>query len=74
MSPLTGFLLRNLFLNVIVRPDFVAYRFSNRKNPIFRLNTSLLGATRVYWTIRTPEDFAAAKADGGIPIFEGFEP
>lgn len=74
VSPLTGFLLRNLLLNVIARPDFVAYRFTDRKNPIFRLNTSLLGATRVYWTIRTPEDFAAAKKDGGIPIFEGFEP
>jgi glycerophosphoryl diester phosphodiesterase len=74
VSPLTEFLLRNLMLNVIVRPDFIAYRYNDRKNPIFRLNTSLLGATRVYWTIRTPEDFATAQADGGIPIFEGFEP
>ena len=74
VSPLTGFLLRNLMLNVIARPDFIAYRFTDRKNPIFRLNTSVLGATRVYWTIRTPEEFKAARADSGIPIFEGFEP
>lgn len=72
-APLTRFLLRNLWLNVIARPDFVAYCYKDRKNPFFRFVTSVMGATRVYWTLRDRADHEAALRDRALSIFEGFE-
>lgn len=71
---LTNFALGNLLTNVLCRPHFIAYRFGDRRMPAFRFCTAALGATRVYWTLRSLEEVAEAEKDGGIPIFEGCEP
>lgn len=60
--------------NALGRPDFVAYRFKDRTNPAVRLSCGVLGAHRVYWTIKSAEDLAAAEAEGAVAIFEGFLP
>lgn len=71
---LVDFALSRLLFNVIARPDFVAYRYGDRDIKAFRLCTSVLGATRVYWTLRSRAEYDGALADGGAPIFEGFVP
>ena len=67
-------LLTGLLGNILTVPDFVAYRFSHRKNPGVWLTRNLWGVQGVAWTIKSEEDYDAAVLDGWIPIFEGFRP
>ena len=66
-------LTRQLF-NFATRPDFVAYRFEDRKRLGNRLVKRLWGATRVSWTITSLQDYKTARKEGWVPIFENFEP
>lgn len=68
------FILGNLLMNFLTMPDFVAYRFTHRKNPGVRLARKLWGVQGVAWTIKREEDYDTAVAEGWIPIFEGFRP
>ena len=63
-----------LLSNVVTRPDFVAYRFSDRDNPAVRLSCDVLGGHLVVWTVRSEQDLRAAEAAGAVVIFEGFLP
>ena len=60
--------------NAAGRPDFVAYKFDDRRNPAVRLTCDVLGAHYVGWTIRSQADLDACEAAGGVAIFEGFIP
>ena len=60
--------------NVFARPDFVAYKFADRRTPAADLVVRGLGAKPVYWTIRSPEDLVTCESEGGVGIFEGFVP
>lgn len=60
--------------NFLNRPDFVAYKFADRKRFSNTLIRKLWGAGRVTWTIINEKDFATAKKEGWIPIFENFTP
>lgn len=60
--------------NFLTMPDFVAYRYCDRKNLGNFLARRVWGLTGVSWTIRTPEELAQAQKEGWIPIFEGFQP
>ena len=55
-------------------PDFVAYKFCDRKNIGTFLSRRLWGAQGVSWTLRTREELDTAEKEGWIPIFEGFTP
>ena len=68
------FLMKYNFFNVATRPDFIAYRFADRKNVSNLLCRKLWGLQGVAWTIRTKEDFDTATHEGWIPIFENFKP
>ena len=68
------FLMKYNFFNVATRPDFIAYRFADRKNISNFLCRKLWGLQGVTWTIRSKEDFAAAVEEDWIPIFENFKP
>lgn len=69
------FALTHLLMNFLTQPDFVAYCFSHRAHsPSVALCRRLWGAQGVAWTIRSPEEFQRAKAEGWIPIFENFRP
>jgi glycerophosphoryl diester phosphodiesterase len=72
-SPLVNFLLENLMLSCLARPDFVAYCAGNRKQPSFRFARAL-GAYPVGWTIRTEEDLELCKKDFKAIIFENVRP
>ena len=68
------FLLTHQLENFLIRPDYVAYKFADRKTPSVFLARKLLGAQGVTWTITKPEDLDTARKEGWIPIFEGFRP
>ena len=68
------FLLTHQMGNFLTKPDFVAYRCSDRhafSNTIARKLWKLHGVT---WTLKDKDDFDKAVQEGWIPIFEGFEP
>ena len=68
------FMLIHQMLNFLLLPDFVAYRFSDRKTFSNVLVEKLWGAKSVAWTLRTQEDYDIAVKEGRIPIFENFLP
>jgi glycerophosphoryl diester phosphodiesterase len=68
------FLLAHQFENFLVLPDFVAFRFSDRKLPGVWIARTLWGVQGVTWTIKTQEDYDTAVKEGWLPIFEGFRP
>ena len=68
------FLLVNQLLNFLTLPDFVAYRFFDRKNISNLIVEKLWKAQSVTWTLKSKEEFNIALGEGRIPIFEGFCP
>ena len=69
------FALTHSLVNFLIMPDFVAYKFADRKKtPANFLWRKLWGVQGVTWTLRTPQDYAEALAEGWIPIFENFTP
>lgn len=60
--------------NFLVQPDFVAYRFADRKTLGNALVRRLWGVQGVAWTIRSQADYDTAVKEGWLPIFEGFRP
>lgn len=67
---ITSFYLENF----LTRPDFIAYRYEDRKTLSNYLCRTLWGIAGVSWTIRTKADFDTAVNEGWIPIFERFVP
>ncbi len=61
-------------LNFLIRPDFVAYKFADRKNPSIFLCRKVWGIQGVTWTLRNQEDHDTAVSEGWIPIFENYIP
>lgn len=68
------FLMTNLLSNFWNTPDFVAYRFCDRKRLSVRLARKLWKVQGVSWTLISQEEFDAAVKENWIPIFEGFKP
>ncbi len=67
-------LLTNLMLNRITKPDFIAYKFSDRDTPALRRVIGRQGYPEVSWTIQNAEDYRAAVRGGSIPVFEKIKP
>lgn len=63
-----------LLPNFLTSPDFVAYKFADRKMLSLRICRKLWKIPAVAWTLKTQEEFDSAVADGQIPIFEDFCP
>ena len=68
-SPIKNFLLQNLLLNFLTRPDFLAYEIHGKGNLSFRIARAL-GGCPVGWTAKCTEDFALAKDTFYAVIFE----
>ena len=67
-------ILTNLLLNVRTRPDFIAYRFEDRKNLSLRLCRGVYGVQEASWTVREKAVMEQAEAAGNLVIFENFDP
>lgn len=75
LSDVLRFALTHLLTNVATVPDFVAYKFADRKDTISNeVCRRLWKAQGVSWTLKTKEEYDTAVAEGWIPIFEGFIP
>lgn len=74
MPGILRFIMSFLITNALTRPDFVAYRYSDRNHIAVRLCRKLWGIPGVSWTIRTQEECDTALREGWIPIFEHIEP
>ena len=75
--PVPGILkwaMTNHFTNAYTRPDFIAYKYCDRKSTGTLLCRKLWKIQGISWTLRTPEEFETAVAEGWIPIFENFRP
>lgn len=68
------FAMTKQFLNFLTLPDFVAYKYADRKRLGNFLVRKVWGVQGVSWTLKTKEEFDAAVAEEWLPIFEGFIP
>ena len=68
------FLLTNLLMNAGGRPDFVAYKFEDRKGLSVGLCEAFWRPAKVSWTIRSKADLLQAEKEGRVVIFEQFDP
>lgn len=69
------FMLTHNLMNLLGRPDFVAYKFADRKDSFTTaLCRRLWKAQGVTWTLKTQEEYDTAVKEGWLPIFEGFRP
>ena len=76
-EPLPGwqrFALRNLLMNFLTVPDFIAYRFEDRQRLALKLCRRIWGVKEASWTLRSMDDLLTAEAAGAMPIFECFDP
>ena len=60
--------------NFLTRPDFVAYKFTDRKNLSVGLCRKIWKIQGVTWTLRDPADHLTAIEEDWIPIFEHYKP
>lgn len=58
--------------NVYTRPDFIAYKYADRKAFGTDICRKWLGLQGVSWTLKTREEYDIAVKEGWIPIFENF--
>ena len=68
------FVLTHFLLNFFNQPDFLAYKFADRKNLSVFLCRRVNQVQGVTWTLRTKADYDTAVKEGWIPIFENFIP
>jgi len=68
------FVLQYQMLNFLTYPDFVAYRFSDRKNISNWIVRNIWKVQGVTWTLRDPKEHKIALEEKWIPIFENFRP
>lgn len=75
--PIPGILkwmLTHHISNLYARPDFIAYKFHDRKTFATKICRKFWKIQGVSWTLKTPEEYHTAVEEGWIPIFEGFIP
>lgn len=59
--------------NVATRPDFIAYKYADRKAFGTDICRKWLGIQGVSWTLRSREEYDTAVSENWIPIFENFK-
>ena len=67
-------ILSSLFANVLSRPDFVAYKYSDRHNLFVWLCRRVLRGHLITWTVRSDNDLAESEREGAPAIFEYIRP
>lgn len=71
-NKLLNFLLAHLMLNVVSRPDFVAFNEKYAREWALQWNIGLFRAMPFVWTVRDPETWKTFHEKGVCSIFEGF--
>jgi hypothetical protein len=65
--------LTAMALNVVAKPDFIAYNQEDREALPVKIATRLYGAPKAVWTVRSQEELDVAHKNGELPIFENIE-
>ncbi len=73
-SCIEKFLLSNLLLNCISKPDFVAYNYKYRDMVAFRICRKNKNMKMAAWTVKSQSVLEVLKKEFDIFIFEGFMP
>lgn len=74
LHPVLKFGITHQMGNFLILPDFVAYKFADRKTLGNFLVRKFWGVQGVTWTLKSKADFDTAVKEGWLPIFEGFRP
>jgi glycerophosphoryl diester phosphodiesterase len=74
LFPAQEFLLRSMLLNVLSRPDFLAFDLRAMPSASVSAWRIILDAPLLLWTIRTPEELVEARKYGANVIFEAMRP
>ena len=74
LSPPLAFVMTHLLTTALTRPDFIAYKHTDRREVSLRLMKKLYAVREVSWTIRGEEELYRLEKEGCIPIFENFIP
>ena len=72
LNPVMRFLLSNMMLNFLTRPDFVAYNFEDRNDLAPGLCRKLWSPQFFWWVIKSQERANQVIDQGDLIIFEGF--
>ena len=62
--------LTAMALNVVARPDFIAFNKADRDSFAVKVTTKLYKAPKFVWTVNTQEELDTAHQNGELPIFE----
>jgi glycerophosphoryl diester phosphodiesterase len=73
MAAYKKYYYRNLLLNFVTAPDFIAYDLRDLPNRAVD-KARARGLPVLAWTVRTPGDLAKARACADNFVFEGIEP
>lgn len=73
-NPFTFWILQNLLLNFLGKPDFIAFHHIYKEMLSFRLNKKLFRIPTFAWTIKNKEQLEAAKDMFDFMIFDSFMP
>ncbi len=68
------FLLTYNLMNFLTLPDFIAYRYCDRKNLSNFVCRKFWSVQGVSWTLTDEKQWKTAVDEGWIPIFENFNP
>ncbi|SFB70446.1 glycerophosphodiester phosphodiesterase family protein [Butyrivibrio sp. YAB3001] len=68
------FILTNLLLNILGKPDFIAFNHRYSDSLARTLCRKVYGCTSAAWTIKNEEDLEKAKKNFDIFIFDSFIP
>lgn len=69
-----NFVLTNMMLNFLTKPDFIAYNHKYKETKSFIIVTKIMGALPVAWTVRNQEELDDLDKNFKVFIFEGFIP
>ncbi len=73
-SPYLYFVLQNLLLNFITKPDFISYNYIHRNMLSFVLCRRLYKTAAFAWTIKTQEELNESRNSFDFFIFDHFIP
>ena len=62
--------LTAMALNVVARPDFIAFNKEDREAFAVKVTTKLYKAPKFVWTVNKQEELDTAHRNGELPIFE----
>lgn len=68
------FLLSNLMLNFLTKPDFIAYNHLWKKDFSYTLCRKLFKPKNVAWTIKNQKELEEAEKTFDVIIFDSFIP